>query len=279
LAGISLPGALKATPSIESLAGAEAILLTAPAQSMRAVVGLLAPVLAPGTMLVCCAKGIERDSDALLTDVIGEIAPQAVLAVLSGPSFAEEVARGLPTAVTLATTDAARGAGLAKRLQTPGFRPYLSDDLIGAQIGGAVKNVLAIACGIVEGRLLGNSARAALITRGFAEMLRFALARRAKAETLNGLSGLGDLVLTCTSPLSRNFALGLAIGQGRQAESFLAGRKTIAEGAYTAAALADLAIRQGIPMPISSAVDAILKGRLSVDAAIEALMNRPLTQE
>jgi glycerol-3-phosphate dehydrogenase (NAD(P)+) len=270
---------LTATSDIASLASADAILLAAPAQSMRTVLALLAPVLKPGTVLVNCAKGIERGSDALLTEVIAQTAPKAVPAVLSGPSFAEEVARGLPTAVTLAIADLELGAALAKRLQTPSFRPYLSADLIGAQIGGAVKNVLAIACGIVEGRGLGHSARAAIITRGFAEMLRFALSRGAQAETMSGLSGLGDLVLTCASPLSRNFALGFALGQGGKADSFLAGRKTIAEGAYTAAALADLALQKNIPMPIASAVDAILKGRLSVDAAIEALMARPLTQE
>jgi glycerol-3-phosphate dehydrogenase (NAD(P)+) len=279
LAGIGLPAMLTATSDIASLASADAILLAAPAQSMRTVLALLAPVLKPGTVLVNCAKGIERGSDALLTEVIAQTASKAVPAVLSGPSFAEEVARGLPTAVTLAIADLELGAALAKRLQTPSFRPYLSADLIGAQIGGAVKNVLAIACGIVEGRGLGHSARAAIITRGFAEMLRFALSRGAQAETMSGLSGLGDLVLTCASPLSRNFALGFALGQGGKADSFLAGRKTIAEGAYTAAALADLALQKNIPMPIASAVDAILKGRLSVDAAIEALMARPLTQE
>jgi glycerol-3-phosphate dehydrogenase (NAD(P)+) len=279
LAGISLPPSLQAVTDIEALAGAEAILLVCPAQNMRAVLAPLAPAIRPGTLLVNCAKGIERGSDALLTEIIAEAVPAAIPAVLSGPSFAEEVARGLPTAVTLAIKDPEAGTRLARRLQRPSFRPYLCDDLIGAQIGGAVKNVLAIACGIVEGRGLGHSARAALITRGFAEMLRFAIARGARAETLSGLSGLGDLVLTCQSAQSRNFALGVALGQGGRADHLLKARKTVAEGAYTAAALVELAQRHGVDMPISRAVDAILKGTLGVDAAIEALMTRPLTQE
>jgi glycerol-3-phosphate dehydrogenase (NAD(P)+) len=279
LPGIALPASLSATQEVQGLGTADAVLLACPAQHLREVLARLAPVLRPGTILVNCAKGIERGSDALLTDVIAGLAPDALAAVLSGPSFAEEVARGLPTAVTLAISDKPSGQALVQRLGRPSFRPYLSDDLIGAQIGGAVKNVLAIACGIAEGSGLGHSARAALITRGFAEMLRFAVARGARTETLQGLSGLGDLVLTCSSEKSRNFSLGLAIGRGGVPAALIAASSTVAEGAFTASALIDLAQRHRIEMPISAAVDLILKGALSVPRAIEALMTRPLTEE
>ena len=279
LPGIDLPATLNATDRIRALGDAGAILLACPAQHLRGLLASLAPVLEPGTILVNCAKGIERGSDALLTDVIAAVAPDCVPAVLSGPSFAEEVARGLPTAVTLAIADKTLGQALARRLGRPSFRPYLSDDLIGAQIGGAVKNVLAIACGIAEGSGLGQSARAALITRGFAEMLRFAIARGARADTLHGLSGLGDLVLTCSSEKSRNYSLGIAIGRGGAPDALIQSRSTVAEGAFTASALIDLAGRHGLSMPISAAVDLILQGTLSVADAIDALMTRPFTQE
>lgn len=279
LPGIALPASIEATSALQPLCEADAILMACPAQHMRAVLGGLAAGLKPRTILVSCAKGIERGSDALLSDVIGTLAPMAVPAVLSGPSFATEVARGLPTAVTLAIADKALGQALVRRLGGASFRPYLSDDLIGAQIGGAVKNVLAIACGIAEGRGLGHSARAALITRGFAEMLRFAVARGARSETLHGLSGLGDLVLTCSSEMSRNFSLGVEIGRGGVPSLLLQGRNTVAEGAFTASALIDLAATHGIEMPIAAAVDQVLTGTLSVPGAIEALMARPFTEE
>lgn len=279
LPGVSLPSALVATQTLaHTAAAAEAILLATPAQHLRAIVMQLAPHLATGTILAICAKGIERGSHALLSEVVRESAPQAVPAVLSGPSFAGEVARGMPTAVTLAIADD-RGPALLQRLACATFRPYLSDDLIGAQIGGAVKNVLAIACGIVEGKGLGQSARAALITRGFAEMTRLAVELGARVETLAGLSGLGDLVLTCTSAQSRNYALGRALGEGETLERLMTGRKSIAEGAFTAQALCALAAGAGVEMPISQAVDTILSETVTIDTAIQALLTRPLTAE
>lgn len=275
---IPLPASLTATARLEDAAAADAILMVTPAQHLRGVARELAPHVAPGTILILCAKGIERGSDALLTEALAEAVPQAVPAVLSGPSFADEVAQGFPTAVTLALTDQ-RGPALAQRLGRATFRPYLSDDLVGAQIGGAVKNVLAIACGIAEGKGLGHSARAALVTRGFAEMLRFAVAMGARAETLNGLSGLGDLVLTCTSAKSRNYALGVALGRGDTLDHGLASSKGVAEGAYTAAALEERAAQAQIEMPISAAVAGILSGALTIDIAIQGLLTRPFTAE
>lgn len=277
LPGMALPPTLHASSTLSSIASANVILLACPAQHLRAVLGALKP--APGTVLIICAKGIERGSDALLTELIQTLTPDSVPAVLSGPSFAIEVAQGLPTAVTLAIADRQRGLDLINRLGRASFRPYWSDDLIGAQIGGAVKNVLAIACGIAEGCELGHSARAALITRGFAEMLRFALARGAKASTLSGLSGLGDLVLTCSSLKSRNYSLGVEIGRGRAPQEILNARRSVAEGAFTASALKELADAQNIEMPICAAVDQILRGEISVREAIVALMSRPYTQE
>jgi glycerol-3-phosphate dehydrogenase (NAD(P)+) len=214
-----------------------------------------------------------------MTAVAAEAAPGAALAVLSGPGFAKDVVRGLPTATTIACADAALARRLAATLGQPTFRPYLTDDLIGAEIGGAVKNVIAIACGVAEGRALGEGARAALITRGFAEMARLGAALGARAETLTGLCGLGDLVLTCVSLSSRNTSLGAELGRGRALAAILAERRSVAEGAASAPALAALAARHGVDMPICAAVDAILAGRLSVDAAIEALLQRPFRVE
>jgi len=278
LPGVSLPSSLRATCRLEDVARADAILLVTPAQHLREAAARLAPHIAPSTILIICAKGIERGTDALLSDALREAAPGAVPAVLSGPSFAGEVARGSPTAITLAIADP-RGPELLQRLGRATFRPYLSDDLIGAQIGGAVKNVLAIACGIVEGKGLGQSARAALITRGFAEMSRFAVRLGARAETLGGLSGLGDLVLTCTSTQSRNYSLGVALGRGETLDHALAAHNGIAEGAFTAAALKERAALVGVEMPISQAVDGVLTGALTVDDAIQGLLTRPFTAE
>jgi glycerol-3-phosphate dehydrogenase (NAD(P)+) len=226
-----------------------------------------------------CAKGIEQGGLSLMTDVAAEEAPNQTLAVLSGPGFARDVVRGLPTAVTLAAKDPGVGQALVAAIGLPTFRPYLTDDLIGAEIGGAVKNVIAIACGIVEGRGLGDSARAALITRGFAEMVRLGLSLGARQETLNGLCGLGDLVLTCSSRTSRNMALGFALGEGRTAAEALAGRLSVAEGAASAPAVVALAQRRGVEMPICAAVAEVLAGRASVDAAITALLSRPFRAE
>jgi len=229
--------------------------------------------------VVICAKGIEERGGALMSEVVASSLPQAALAVLSGPTFAGEVARGLPTAVTLATSDAALGQRLIAALGTREFRPYLSDDLIGAQIGGAVKNVMAIACGIVMGRGMGDNARAALITRGLAEMVRLALAKGGKAETLMGLSGLGDLTLTCSSLQSRNHTLGVALGKGEALAQFLATRRSVAEGVSSAAAAATLARRLDIDMPIVFAIDAILHHGAAIDRVIAELLARPFKAE
>jgi glycerol-3-phosphate dehydrogenase (NAD(P)+) len=227
---------------------------------------------------VLCSKGIEERSGQLLHQVAGQACPDAPIAVLSGPTFAHEVARGLPTAVTLAAEDRAVGRQLREALAQPTFRIYLSDDVAGAEIGGAVKNVLAIACGVVEGRGLGQNARAALIARGFAEMTRFGVAMGANPETLAGLSGLGDLVLTCSSTSSRNYSLGKGIGEGRSASELMADRRTVAEGAFTAPVLARIANERGIDMPIVDSVDRLLKGA-AIDSVVEELLARPPKSE
>jgi len=275
LSGVSLSSSIRATGDLHELGGLDALLVVAPAQHVRAVLSA-APV--GRTPLVLCAKGIEAGTRLLIGEVARAAAPDAPIAVLSGPTFAAEVAAGKPTAVTLACEDEALGARLADRLAGPAFRTYASTDVIGAEIGGAVKNVLAIACGVVEGAGLGLNARAALIARGFAEMTRFGLARGAQAETLTGLSGLGDLVLTCSSTNSRNFSLGLGLGQGRSAAELMADRKTVAEGAFTAPVLREAAAEAGVDMPVTEAVNALLGGA-DVRAVIEALLSRPLRAE
>ena len=226
-----------------------------------------------------CSKGIEQDSGKLMTQVLAEVLPDQPLAVLSGPTFASEVARGLPTAVTLAAEDPALGAVLVDALGSRAFRPYLSGDPVGAQAGGAVKNVIAIACGVVSGRALGDNARAALITRGLAEIMRLGRALGGHAETLMGLSGLGDLTLTCTSTQSRNTALGMALGEGQILDAFLSGRRSVAEGLFSAAAVTALAERHGIDMPIASGVDAILNQGAGIDETVESLLARPFRAE
>ncbi len=280
LPGVALDPAIVATRELgEAARGAEALLLVAPAQHLRALAQALSPHLPPRLPLVICVKGIEEGSGALMTEVVADALPEAPLAVLSGPTFAGEVARGLPTAVTLASADRALGERLIAALGTRSFRPYLADDLVGAQIGGAVKNVLAIACGIVMGRGLGDNARAALITRGLAEMVRLARVKGGRSETLMGLSGLGDLVLTCTGPQSRNQSLGVALGEGRGLAEILAGRHSVAEGVTSAAAAAALASRLGVDMPITAAVDAILHRGAAIDVAIAGLLARPFKSE
>jgi glycerol-3-phosphate dehydrogenase (NAD(P)+) len=229
--------------------------------------------------LILCSKGMEEATMQLMHDVAREAQPDAPVAVLSGPTFAHEVAARLPAAVTLAIDDPALGERLRGRIARPWFRPYLSDDVVGAEIGGAVKNVLAIACGVVEGRGLGQNARAALISRGFAEMTRFGIAKGGRAETLAGLSGLGDLVLTCSSVSSRNFSLGKGLGEGRGAAELLADRRTVAEGAFTAPVLKRAAAEAGVDMPIVEAVCALLSGEAGVDAVVERLLSRPLRAE
>jgi glycerol-3-phosphate dehydrogenase (NAD(P)+) len=273
---VPLNPAIRATPNLAELDGCDAWLVVTPAQHMRAVLEQAPDGDKP---LVLCAKGIEEKSGALLHEVARAACPKAPIAVLSGPTFADEVAKGLPTAVTLAAENAALAAQLRERIALPTFRIYVSDDVAGAEIGGAVKNVLAVACGVVEGKGLGQNARAALIGRGFAEMTRFGLAYGARKETLAGLSGLGDLVLTCSSTSSRNYSLGVGIGEGRPAAELLADRKTVAEGAFTAPVLARLAAEKGIEMPIVDAVDALVAGRATVDEVLGALLSRPLKSE
>jgi glycerol-3-phosphate dehydrogenase (NAD(P)+) len=244
-----------------------------PAQDLRIAAKALGAHIGAGVPVVACAKGIERGTHKFMTEVIAEELPGALAAILSGPSFATDVARGLPTAITLACADEAIAAMLTQALGSQTFRPYHTTDVRGVEIGGAAKNVLAIGAGIVEGRKLGASATAALVTRGFAELARFGRALGARPETLTGLSGLGDVVLSCSSPQSRNFSLGFALGQGRKPEAKLA------EGAFTAAALVELANEKHVEMPIATAVAAVLDGSLSVDAAIESLMARPFRAE
>ena len=274
LGGVPLSTSIRATASLGDLAVCDALLVVAPAQYLRAV---LAELPAGHRPLVLCAKGIEAGTMALMSEIASELHPQSPVAVLSGPTFAAEVARGLPTAVTLACRDDHVCRALAERLARPAFRPYASDDVIGAEIGGAVKNVLAIACGVVAGRGLGENARAALIARGFAEMVRYGVARGGRAETLSGLSGLGDLVLTCSSTASRNFSLGVGLGQGRNAAELLDG-PTVAEGAFTAPVLQQSANGLGVSMPVVDAVCALLNGE-SAARVVEALLTRPLRTE
>lgn len=279
LPGVALDPAIRATAALDEAAAVDVLLLVTPAQHLRATAAALRPHVAAGVPAVICAKGIETKTGALLSEVAAATLPEAPLAVLSGPTFAGEVARGLPTAVTLATRDEALGRRLIATIGTRNLRPYLSPDVAGAEIGGAVKNVLAIACGIVMGRKLGDNARAALITRGLAEMVRLALAKGGRAETLMGLSGLGDLVLTCSSPQSRNHSLGVALGEGRTLPDILAERRSVAEGVASAAAAAELARRLRIDMPITAAVDAILHRGAAIDTAIADLLARPFKSE
>ena len=271
---------LNATADLTVAAAAEAILFVVPAQFARPMLAELRAATGKAAKPVAlCSKGIERDSGALMTDVIAESWPEAIPAVLSGPSFAVDVAKGLPTAVTLAATDETTGAMWQASVGAPHFRPYLSDDLIGAELGGAVKNVLAIACGVVEGKGLGESAKAALMARGFAEFQRFGVALGAKPASMAGLSGLGDLILTCSSRQSRNMSLGYEIGQGGRAAEIMAARNTVSEGAATARPLLELAAKHGVEMPICAAVAALVEGDSDVDAVIAGLLQRPYTYE
>lgn len=280
LPGVTLPDGLNATTDLARIGACDAVLLVAPAQHLRAVCANLAPHLRPGVPAVICAKGIEIETQALMCDAVEAALPAGTpVAILSGPTFAAEVARGLPTAVTLACRDAAVGSRLVEALGSLTFRPYHTDDVVGAQVGGAVKNVLAIGCGVVAGRRLGDNARAALITRGLAEITRLALRLGARPETLMGLSGLGDLTLTCSSLQSRNMSLGVALGEGRTLNEVLGERRSVAEGVYTARAVAALAERLGVEMPICAAVDAILNKGAGLDETIHGLLSRPFREE
>lgn len=278
LPGVKIPQAITVTGDLAQAARADALLLVVPAQHLRAQLALLAPVIAPGTPLVLCAKGIERGTGKLLPEILREILPACVPAILSGPSFARDVAHDLPTAVTIA----AEGDVAAKLQASLGhltFRPYASDDVIGVALGGAAKNVYAIACGIVAGMGLGESARAALIARSFAELCRLGEALGAKRDTLMGLSGLGDLVLTATSASSRNYAFGLEFGQGVARAELLAPGRPLAEGVATAPALVARARDAGVEMPIGEAMTELLDGQLALNDAVPRLMGRPLTTE
>jgi glycerol-3-phosphate dehydrogenase (NAD(P)+) len=279
LPGVDLDPSIRATGDFADLAGSDLVLAVAPAQHLRAALTAFAPHAREGLRILLCAKGIEQGSLKLMTEVLAETIPQAQPAVLSGPSFAGEVARGLPTAVTLACPDPGCAEELAELIATPTFRPYFATDMIGAEAGGAVKNVLAIACGIVEGRGLGRSAHAALITRGFSELTRIAVALGGEADTVAGLCGLGDLVLTCSSPQSRNMSVGLALGRGQTLHEALEGKISIAEGVESAPAVRQLARKLGVDTPICEATAAILAGEVGVDDAIRGLLSRPLREE
>ena len=272
LPNIPLSEAIRATSDLAELDSCDAWLMVTPAQHMRAV---LEHAPAGGRPLVLCSKGIEERSGKLLHEVANEVCPSSPIAVLSGPTFAHEVAAGLPTAVTLACTDRALGEQLRSRINLVQFRTYCTDDVAGAEAGGAVKNVLAIACGVVEGKRFGQNARAALIARGFAEMIRFGVAMGGRRETLAGLSGLGDLVLTCSSTSSRNFSLGKAIGEGGQVRELMKDRRTVAEGAHTAPVLHRIALERDIDMPIVGAVNELLEGEVQIDELLDTLLSRP----
>jgi glycerol-3-phosphate dehydrogenase (NAD(P)+) len=274
LPGVRLDERIEISGDIAAAARADIILIATPAQNLRDAASRLAPHLKPATPVVAAAKGIERGTHRFMTEVIAEAAPEAVPAILSGPSFADDVARGLPTAVTLAAKDEALASALVQALGSSTFRPYHTSDVRGVEIGGAAKNVLAIAAGIVEGRNLGASALAALTTRGFSELARLGRACGARGETLAGLSGLGDLVLSCSSLQSRNFALGIALGRGEPKP-----QGKLAEGEFTAPVLIELAASKNIDMPVSKAVAAILSGKVTIDAAIEGLLTRPFKAE
>jgi glycerol-3-phosphate dehydrogenase (NAD(P)+) len=274
LPGIVLHAGIEVTADVSHAASADIVLIATPAQNLREAASALAPHLAKGTPLVACAKGIERGTHQFMTGVIAEAAPSARAAILSGPGFANDVARGLPTAVTLAAHDEELAKALVQALGSATFRPYHTTDVCGVEIGGAAKNVLAIAAGMAVGKNLGASAQAALITRGFSELTRFGRAFGARAETLVGLSGLGDLILTCSTPQSRNFALGQALGRGEAAPS-----GKLAEGAFTAPVLVELATAEGVDMPVSSAVADILRGATTIDDAVESLLTRPFKAE
>jgi len=279
LPGATLDADIRATGDLSDMSAADILLLVSPAQHLRGTVAPLAGRLKPAVPLVICAKGIEQDTGALMSEAIAPAFPDNPVMVLSGPTFAAEVVAGLPTAVTLAGQDLSAAKALADTLASDRFRPYASSDVTGAQIGGAIKNVLAIACGIAGGRGYGDNARAALVTRGLAELTRLCVAKGGSRETMMGLSGLGDLVLTCTSTQSRNYSLGFALGQGRTLAEILGERNSVAEGVYTASAAAALAGRIGIEMPITAAVDTLLNHDGDIQQVIEALLARPLRAE
>ena len=280
LPGVTLDPAIEATSDMAAaLQGADAAILVAPAQFLRPVTAAMAAAGRFKAPVLICAKGIENGSCKLMTEVVAETLPAAPQAVLSGPTFAIEVAKEIPSAVTLACDDVKLAEQFIQAIGTPRFRPYRSEDPIGAEVGGAVKNILAIACGIVQGRGMGDNTRAALITRGLAEIVRLGLAKGAQAETLMGLCGIGDLTLTCNAMQSRNFSLGVALGQGRPLADILGERKAVTEGVFSARAVIELAGRLGVDMPICTAVNAVVNHGKDIDRMIEGLLARPFTKE
>jgi glycerol-3-phosphate dehydrogenase (NAD(P)+) len=279
LPGATLDPAIEATARFNEVTTCDMLLMATPSQHLRTITSELVPYVREGQPLIICSKGIEQASGKLMSQIVADLLPAAKIGALSGPSFAAEVARGLPTAVTLATAEETLGMGLTHALSHPPFRCYWSADVVGAEIGGAVKNVYAIAAGIVAGKKLGANAHAALVTRSFAEMVRFGMTFGARLETMTGLSGLGDLVLTCGSPQSRNMSLGMALGKGRSLEAVLGERLSVTEGVPTASAVIEMASARGIDMPIAQAVHSVISGLATVDEAIEALLARPLRAE
>ncbi len=279
LPGVPLCHNLKATNDLNETAQADILLLVTPAQHIRATVESMKDQLPAGKPLVICSKGIELDSGLLLTQVLEQVAPDCTHAILTGPTFASEIARGLPGAVTIACKNKDTAIRLQKALGVPGFRPYATTDVIGTQLGGAIKNVIAIACGVVTGRELGESARAAIMTRGVAEIARLGVAMGASRETLLGMCGIGDLTLTCSSMQSRNFSLGAALGKGQSIEDILGGRKAVTEGVHTVRSALSLAKKHAVDMPITETVNKLIEGEYSVDDAIEEMLNRPFSYE
>lgn len=279
LKDVPLSPDISAVNDMAGLSDCDLVLAVPPAQHMRASLEAFKPHMRAGATIVLCSKGVERGSDMLMHHVLKDVLPEAKSAVLAGPSFASEVARGLPAAVTVACEDESLAEDIACALAGPTFRPYLSHDMVGAEAGGAIKNVLAIACGISEGRGLGKNAHAALITRGFAEMSRLAVALGAQYETMAGLCGLGDLVLTCSSTQSRNMSVGMAMGQGKTLAEALEGKLSVAEGVQSAPAVTHLGNALGVELPICNAVNAVLNGDITVDEAISRLMTRPIKAE
>ena len=279
LPGIQLDKGIQATTDLSEIAACDAVLLAMPAQFLRAVTGEMAALWRANVPAVICAKGIEQKTGALLSEIASQTLPGITLAVLSGPTFAVEVAMGLPTAVTLASKDADTVAALSKAISTPTFRAYRSNDIIGVELGGAIKNVLAIGCGIIEGRKLGDNARAAFITRGLAEIARMAAAKGADPGTMLGLSGLGDLTLTCNAMQSRNFSLGVALGQGQALGDILAKRSSVAEGVFTASSAVQLAKALNVETPLCKAMDSILNNNADIDQTIQNLLARPVGDE
>ncbi|WP_319486835.1 NAD(P)H-dependent glycerol-3-phosphate dehydrogenase [uncultured Cohaesibacter sp.] len=279
LPGITFDQPLETTTDLTEAADADCILLVAPAQVTASIAETIGLYVRKGTPVVLAAKGLEKGTQRMMSEVLADYLPQAIPAILSGPSFASDVARGLPTAVTIAAPSLPLADKLCASLSSQTFRPYASTDLVGVQLGGALKNILAIACGIVLGKKLGASAHAALMTRGFAEMQRLALKLGARSDTLMGLSGFGDVALSCSNHQSRNFAFGFALGEGQTLSDLMAPGAKLSEGAYSARVACELATRHGIEMPVAQAVADVLEQKCSIDEAVIRLMSRPLRAE